>query len=174
MELEGCDYRMATGLAVLGTPTPIDTVYHDAWNELLNPKKTRTLMPDKDARKKYDSSVRRFQDASTHAEHISFGDVPWPCDGDAEDMVAVMLTGEETPSAKIKRSKELALFWHPDKFLSRYSSSLRDEDRESIIDGVLDISKEITRCLERGERKNLKVKNKRLLYAQIKLKRTDA
>lgn len=38
MELEGCDYRTATGLA-LGTRTPIDTLYHDGWQELLNKKK---------------------------------------------------------------------------------------------------------------------------------------
>ena len=64
-------------------------------------------------------------------------------------MVAVMLSGSEDELAKRKRIKELALFWHPDKFLSRYSKQLRPEDREKIIEGVLDIAKEITRCLER-------------------------
>ena len=39
MELEGCDYRTATGLA-LGTRTPIDTLYYDGWQELLNKKKS--------------------------------------------------------------------------------------------------------------------------------------
>jgi len=29
MELEECDYRTATSFAVFGTPTPINTIYHD-------------------------------------------------------------------------------------------------------------------------------------------------
>ena len=132
MELEGCDYRTATGLA-LGTRTPIDTLYHDGWQELLNKKKARPSMTDVGARKTYDVRVRGFLNRSP--EVISFGDVPWPCDGDADDMLAVMLAGEETTSSKIKRIKELALFWHPDKFLSRYSQNLNEEDRERIIEG---------------------------------------
>ena len=82
--------------------------------------------------------------------------VPWPCDGDAQDMVAVMMAGEETPGAKIRRLKTIVLVWHPDKFLSRYSKLLREEDRERIIEGVLDISKEISRCLEREREEEYK------------------
>ena len=154
MELEECDYRTATGFAVFGTPTPIDTIYHDEWYELLNAQKNRPSITDKEARKKYDARIKTFLDAS--AAIISFGDVPWPCDGDAQDKVAVMLTGEETPGAKIRRLKTIALFWHPDKFLSRYSKLLREEDRERIIEGVLDISKEISRCLEREREEEYK------------------
>ena len=65
-------------------------------------------MTDVGARKTYDVRVRGFLNRSP--EVISFGDVPWPCDGDADDMLAVMLTGEETTSSKIKRIKELAPF----------------------------------------------------------------
>ena len=134
-------------LCCFGTPTPIDTIYHDEWYGLLNAQKNRPSINDKEARKKYDAEIKTFFDAPSVV--ISFGDIPWPCDGDAQDMVAVMLTGEETPGAKIKRLKQIALFWHPDKFLSRFSKNLREEDRERIIERVLDISKEISRCLER-------------------------
>ena len=118
-------------------------------------------MTDGVSRKTYDVRVRGFLNRSP--EVISFGDVPWPCDGDADDMLAVMLTGEETTSSKIKRIKELALFWHPDKFLSRYSQNLNEEDRERVIEGVLDISKEISRCLERDREKNV-TKSKRTSF----------
>ena len=46
---------------------------------------------------------------------IHFQDVPWLCNGRAQDMVAVMISGEEGAN-KLRRIKELALFWHPDKF----------------------------------------------------------
>lgn len=75
----------------------------------------RPSVNDKEARK-YDDKIKTFLDSSTAV--ISFSDVPWPCDGDAQDMVAVMLTGEETPGTKIKRLKQIALFWHPERSFS--------------------------------------------------------
>ena len=108
------------------------TIYHDEWYELLNAQTNRPSITDKEARKKYDARIKTFLDAS--AAVISFGDVPWPCDGDAQDKVALMLKGEETPGAKIRRLKTIALFWHPDKFLSRYFKRLREENREGIIE----------------------------------------
>jgi len=155
MELEECDYRTATGFAVFGTPTPTDTIYHDEWYELLDARKNRPSINDKKARERYDARIKTFLDDAPTAL-ISFDDVPWPCDGDAQDMVAVMLTGEETPGTKIKRLKTIALFWHPDKFLSRFSKRLLEQDRERIIEGVLDISKEISRCLEREREEEYK------------------
>ena len=44
------------------------------------------------------------------------------------------MAGEETPGAKIRRLKTIALVWHPDKFLSRYFKRLREENREGIIE----------------------------------------
>ena len=67
-----------------------------------------------------------------------------------------MLTGEETPGTKSKRLKTIALFWHPDIFLSRFSKKLQKQDRERIIEGVLDISKEISRYLEREREEEYK------------------
>ena len=40
---------------------------------------------------------------------ITYNDVPWPYDGTPEDMVAVMLSGEQKDTMK-KQIKELALF----------------------------------------------------------------
>ena len=137
--------------------TPIDTIYHDEWYELLDAQKNRPSINDKKARESYDARIKTFlDDAPTTV--ISFDDVPWPCDGDAQDMVAVMLTGVKKPGTKRKRLKAIALFWHPDKFLSRFSKKLQEQDRERIIEGVLDISKEISSCLERErERKSIKI-----------------
>lgn len=72
--------------------------------------------------------------------------------------MAKVLTEEETTSAKINRIKELAFLWHQDKFLSWYSINLHDEDQERIIEGVLDISKEIMfKVFKKGrDRKKLK------------------
>lgn len=107
MELEECDYRTATGFAVFGTPTPIDTIYHDEWYELLNAQKNRPS-DDKEARKKHDDKIKTFLDSSTAL--ISFSDLPWPCDGDAQDMVVVMLAGEETPGFKMSVLNKLLFF----------------------------------------------------------------
>ncbi|KAL9969467.1 hypothetical protein ACROYT_G021687 [Oculina patagonica] len=148
MELEGCDYQMATGLAI-GHPAPLNTLYHDYWEELLRlPKEKRPSELDGEARKAYDAKVVKFKNATP--EIISFSDIPWPCaDGLAEDMVAVMLSGTEKDElAKRKRLKELALFWHPDKFFTQYSGKFSTENRERIVVGVLDITKEISRCLD--------------------------
>ena len=62
-------------------------------------------------------------------------------------MVAVMLSGKDK-APKRKRIKDLVLFWHPDKFFSRYDSILAVKDRELITDLVLDISKDLSRVLE--------------------------
>ncbi|XP_078355535.1 uncharacterized protein LOC144658761 [Oculina patagonica] len=148
MELEGCDYQMATGLAI-GHPAPLNTLYHDHWEKPLRmPKEKRPSELDGEARKAYDAKVVQFKNATP--EIISFSDIPWPCaDGLAEDMVAVMLSGTEKDElAKRKRLKELALFWHPDKFFTQYSGKFSTEDREKIVVGVLDIAKEISRCLD--------------------------
>ena len=45
MELEECDYRKATGLAQ-ATRTPLDTLYYDGWQELLNPQNVRPSIAD--------------------------------------------------------------------------------------------------------------------------------
>ena len=89
-----------------------------------------------------------------------FSDVPWPYDRDAQDIAAVMVTAEESPGTKIKRLKQIGYFWHPDKFFYPFSKNLREEDRELITEGVLDIPKELSRCLERereDEFKNTKI-----------------
>jgi len=57
---------------------------------------------------------------------ITYAGIPWPCDGTAEDMVAVMLSGEDQ-SAIRNRIKEIVLFWHPDKFFSRLGDNLHSK-----------------------------------------------
>ncbi|KAJ7321478.1 Nuclear factor of kappa light polypeptide protein enhancer in B-cells inhibitor-like 1 [Desmophyllum pertusum] len=97
---------------------------------------------DEEARHIYDKKVGSFIENTPST--IRYADVPWPCDGTAEDMVAVMLSGEEEQNVIRKRIKELALFWHPDKFFLRFGDNLSSQDRELITDAVLDISKQIS------------------------------
>ena len=143
MEQENCDYETATGRA-LGHDQPLNTLYHDNWFEIL-PGVRVPSMADVEARKEYDLKVKAFVENTP--ETIKFIDVPWPCNGAAEDLVAVMLSGEDS-ATKRKRIKDLILFWHPDKFFSRFKTKLSQKDRELIIDSVLDISKELSRVLE--------------------------
>ena len=102
-------------------------------------------MTDVQARAAYDAKVKDFLQNTPLT--INFGDVPWPSGGTAQEMVAVMLSGEDK-AAKRKRITDLVLFWHPDKFFSRYDSKLAEKSRELITDLVLDISKELSRVLE--------------------------
>ena len=143
MERENCGYETATGLA-FGHDQPLNTLYYEKWYELL-PRARVPSMADVQARAGYDVKVKDF--LQNTPLKINFGDVPWPCDGTAQDMVAVMLSGEDK-ATKRKRIKDLVLFWHPDKFFSRYDSILAEKDRELITDLVLDISKELSRILE--------------------------
>ena len=69
---------------------------------------------DKEARHTYEEKMRSFVETTPNT--IRYNDIPWPCDGTPEDIVAVMLSGEQKDTMK-KRIKELALFWHPDKFV---------------------------------------------------------
>ena len=70
-------------------------------------------MADVQARAAYDVKVTDFLQNTPF--RINFGDVPWSCDGTAQDMVAVMLPGEDK-ATKRKRIKDLVLFWHPNFF----------------------------------------------------------
>ncbi|KAJ7353855.1 Nuclear factor of kappa light polypeptide protein enhancer in B-cells inhibitor-like 1 [Desmophyllum pertusum] len=144
MERENCDYDTAMGRA-MGHDEPLNTLYFDKWYELL-PKVKMPSKADEEARDIYDKKVSSFIENTPST--IRYADVPWPCDGTAEDMVAVMLSGEEQNVIR-KRIKELALFWHPDKFSPRFGDNLSSQDRELITDAVLDISKQISAVLER-------------------------
>ena len=86
----------ATGLA-RGTRTPIGTLY-DGWQDLLNPQKNASINDRRSGKKHTRRRGPKIYTPITR-QFISFGDVPWPCDGDANDMLAVMLTGEETTSS---------------------------------------------------------------------------
>ena len=50
-----------------------------------------------------------------------------------------------------KRIKELALFWHLDKFFPHFDQKICSEDRQQITTGVFDISKQLTLVLEREQ-----------------------
>ena len=59
------------------------------------------------ARKEYDLKVKAFEENTP--EWINFIDVPWPRHGAAENMVAGMLSGEDSPT-KGKHAKDLISF----------------------------------------------------------------
>lgn len=140
MEKEGCDYETATGL-VLGHNGPLSTIYYDKWYELLPVKGRVSSKTDVQARGEYDKKVTAFVENTP--DPIHFQDVPWPCNGTAQDMVAVKISGEERAN-KRRRIKELVLFWHPDKFFAGFENMLSKKDRQLIPDLVLDISKELS------------------------------
>jgi len=144
MDRENCDYDTAMGRA-MGDDKPLHTVYFDKWHELL-PKVKMPSKADVEASKIYDKKVMSFMESTPSS--ITYADIPWPCDGTTEDMVAVMLSGEDQ-SAIRNRIKEIVLFWHPGKFFSRFGDNLRSEDRERITDAALDISKQISTLLEK-------------------------
>ena len=63
---------------------------------------------DKEARHTYEEKMGHFVETTPNT--IRCDDVvPWPCNGTVEDMVAVMLSGEQKITMK-KHIKELALF----------------------------------------------------------------
>ena len=101
---ENCGYETATGLA-FGHDQPLNTLYYDKWYELL-PRARVPSMADAQARAAYDVKVKDFLQNTPLT--INFGDMPWPCDGIAQDMVAVMLSGEDKVT-KRKRIKDLVL-----------------------------------------------------------------
>ncbi|KAJ7351731.1 Nuclear factor of kappa light polypeptide protein enhancer in B-cells inhibitor-like 1 [Desmophyllum pertusum] len=74
--------------------------------------------------------------------------VKMPSTADEEARHIYDKKGEEQNVIR-KRIKELALFWHPDKFFPRFGENLSSQDRELITDAVLDIPKQISAVLER-------------------------
>ena len=145
MQRETCDYETAMG-RVLGQEKPLNTIYYDKWYELL-PKVKTASKADAETRKNYDKEVKLFSEQTP--SRISYADMPWPCEGTAEEMVAAMLAGEADKASTRRRIKELALFWHPDKLFSRFANNLCPEDQEQITDGVMSISKQISTVLEK-------------------------
>ena len=75
-------------------------------------------------------------------EEMTFGDVPWPCDGSAVDIVEKLAewAGEKD---RIRYLKLQRIQWHPDKFLQRCKRRMNEKDREQIMDLVKQISQGI-------------------------------
>ena len=111
MERESCEYNLTAMARALGMDKPLTTIYFEKWYDIL-PKIKMPSVTDKEARHTYEEKMRSFVETTPNT--IRYNDIPWPCDGTPEDIVAVMLSGEQKDTMK-KRIKELALFWHPDK-----------------------------------------------------------
>uniref|UniRef100_A0A7S0Y8Q0 NF-kappa-B inhibitor-like protein 1 n=1 Tax=Polytomella parva TaxID=51329 RepID=A0A7S0Y8Q0_9CHLO len=67
---------------------------------------------------------------------------PWPAVPDNQ-YVAMVLTGAGKDGARARIKAEL-LRWHPDKFMSKFGSKIREVDRQKVIDDVRRISQMLT------------------------------
>ena len=114
MKLEECDYRTATGLLFLA-PQLQSTLFTPMNGTNSSTRRRIGHQTTKRRGKKHDDKI----DSSTAL--ISFSDVPWPCDGDAQDMVVVMLAGEETPGSKISVLNKLLVFGIQIRFSPSFS-----------------------------------------------------
>lgn len=81
---------------------------------------------------------------------LKFTDVPWPCHGDTQEMINLVVRWSElkTEEERKKFLKEQQVRWHPDKFLQKCGNRLDDDDREKVIEQVKELSQEINSLLD--------------------------
>lgn len=81
---------------------------------------------------------------------IKFIDVPWPCQGDTNEMIKLVKRWSELkPDEERKKFlKEQQVRWHPDKFLQKCGNRLESGDREKVIEQVKQLSQEINSLLD--------------------------
>lgn len=70
-----------------------------------------------------EASWEAFEEKASKDGEISLLDIPFPRDG------SVFLVGQ-------KDFKKLAMRWHPDKFMQRFGSKLRESQKDDILNQV--------------------------------------
>ena len=78
-------------------------------------------------KKDYECKLALFKETSNK---LKFEDIPWPCDGSAQDMVDILLCNVDQSALK-REIRKHQRFWHPDKFnqsiLARLDSEKKGE-----------------------------------------------
>ena len=81
---------------------------------------------------------------------IKFADVPWPCQGDTNEMISLVKKWSELKPEEERKKflKEQQVRWHPDKFLQKCGSRLDSDEREKVMEQVKQLSQEINSLLD--------------------------
>ena len=94
----------------------------------------------------YEKRCRSIFQDTTGKGNLLYTDIPWPCEGDAEEAVKLLVEWskmENSEESEKKYLKEQQVQWHPDRFMQRCGDKLSDYDRQQIIDRVKEISQHL-------------------------------
>lgn len=101
-------------------------------------------------REKYEQKVAILKSNDTDSK-LRFRDIPWPCQGNAAEMVEVLLSNLTIESSYSERKRTIVkqlVLWHPDKFEQRCGDRLAEKDKERILDTVKAITQELNKNLQ--------------------------
>ncbi|PVD22381.1 hypothetical protein C0Q70_18191 [Pomacea canaliculata] len=89
-----------------------------------------------------------LQDKS--GQKLGFHDIPWPCEGNIENVVEVLFCDlpEILDPGLRKYLREQQVRWHPDKFMQRFSDRLAPESTEQVLERVKAISQAVNSRVE--------------------------
>ncbi|XP_039249915.2 NF-kappa-B inhibitor-like protein 1 [Styela clava] len=100
-------------------------------------------------RERYEKKMTSMKSPSD--DKLRFRDIPWPCQGNATEMVEVLLSGQSVDSSSNDRKRAIIrqlVLWHPDKFEQKCGERLSEKDRDRILDTVKAIAQELNKNLE--------------------------
>lgn len=88
-----------------------------------------------------------------HTNEIGYDDIPWPFKDSVKEVSMLLFCGDNLKNISNKTFyrkylKEQKIRWHPDKFLQKLGSVLKQTDKEQILNKVKIISQEINRLCE--------------------------
>lgn len=101
-------------------------------------------------REKYERKVADLKSKDADSK-LRFRDIPWPCQGNAAEMVEVLLSNLTIESSYSERKRTIVkqlVLWHPDKFEQRCGDRLAEKDKERILDTVKAITQELNKNLQ--------------------------
>lgn len=101
-------------------------------------------------REKYERKVADLKSKDADSK-LRFRDIPWPCQGNAAEMVEVLLSNLTIESSYSERKRTIVkqlVLWHPDKFRQRCEDRLAEKDKERILETVKAITQELNKNLQ--------------------------
>ncbi|XP_028680834.2 NF-kappa-B inhibitor-like protein 1 [Erpetoichthys calabaricus] len=120
---------------------------HMAYLALATRKETELLQSRKE--RYQEKCAASFQGDSNST--LGYTDIPWPSPrGSVQEMVNVIIYGvnREDKAAFRKFLRLQQALWHPDKFIQRCGSRLKEEERTQILNTVTALSQELNRLAE--------------------------
>ncbi|KAG2471334.1 TF2H3 factor, partial [Polypterus senegalus] len=120
---------------------------HMAYLALATRKETELLQSRKE---RYQEKCAASFQADTNSM-LGYTDIPWPSPrGSVQEMVNVIIYGvnQEDKAAFRKFLRQQQALWHPDKFIQRCGSRLKEEERTQILSTVTALSQELNRLAE--------------------------